>query len=72
MVSAWEENKEWHGRVARLSCVFYQALVKEVIGIGTSWIVKDCDEVVARGTDTDFGTAMHKAERTMFALTEGY
>jgi hypothetical protein len=68
----WDESKEWYGRVARLSHVFYKAVVREVEGLGIIWSVNDSDEVVARGTETDFGTAMHKAERTMFALTEGY
>lgn len=71
-MAEWSESKEWHGRLAKLSCTFYRAVVKEIVGAGIVWTVKDSDEVVARGTETDYGMAMHKAERTLFALTEGY
>jgi hypothetical protein len=68
----WTESKEWYGRLAKLTCLFYRAVVKEVNGVGIVWYVKNCDEVIARGTETDYGMAMHKAESTLFALTEGY
>lgn len=68
----WEESKEWHGRLAKLSHVFFRAVVKEIKGAGCVWTVKNSDELIARGTEVDYGVAMYKAERTMVALTEGY
>lgn len=68
----WHEVKEWHGRVATISCVFYKAVVREIEGVGIVWCVNDSDEQLIRRNETDYGTAKSKAFTAMQALTMGF
>ena len=70
--SLWKETKEWHGRVATLSLVFFKASVREIEGVGVVWCVNDADEQLIRRNETDYGTAKNKAFTALQALTAGH